>query len=80
MLHRLSILDVFWTRIYFQSFGLAQFHGLELLPPTVTDHIDLVRSLFLRQLYRLPKGVPTDFFYVIIPSFTPTILCLQRRL
>jgi hypothetical protein len=80
LLHQLAINDVARIKTYFLSFVLAQFHGLELLPPSALEHIETIRSSFLRQLFRLPPGTPSDLFYVIFPAFSPAILCLQRRL
>jgi hypothetical protein len=31
-------------------------------------------------MFSLPPGTPTELFYILFPSFHPSLLCLQRRL
>lgn len=79
---QLQITSLARQKCYFLSFVQAQFYGLELLPYSsgLTSNFEQVRNLFLRQLFKLPPGTPSDLFYVLWPSFHPTILCLKRRL
>ncbi len=82
MLLQLEISALSRQRCYFLSFVMAQFYGLELLPysQALITNIEATRNLYLRNLFKLPPGTPTELFYVLWPSYHPTILCLQRRL
>jgi hypothetical protein len=76
----LGITNLWRLKCYFNSFISAQFYGLEVLPFSVAVKICQARISFVRQIFKLPRGTPADLFYVLFPSLTPEILCLQRRL
>ncbi len=80
LINRLAVHQTSRIHVYFQSFIQAQFYGLELMPVSILDEISSIRGNFLRHLFRLPRGTPSDLFYVLFPSYTPAILCLKRRL
>jgi hypothetical protein len=73
---RLGITDLWRLKCFFTSFVLGQFYGLEILPFSVAHQIRQARALFLRQMFKLPKGTPSDLFHVLFPCQTPEILCL----
>jgi hypothetical protein len=80
ILHRLQINDLRRLKAYFLCFVQAQFYGLEFLPPAALSQVETVRNMFVRNLFKLPPGTPSDLFYVLFPSFSPVVLCLMRRL
>jgi hypothetical protein len=80
ILHKLAINDVARIRSYFLCFVQAQLYGLELLPVSVVPQVEQIRNSFMRTLFKLPRGTPSELFYVLFPSFTPAVLCLKRRL
>ncbi len=80
ILVNLSITDLSRLKCYFNAFVQAQFYAIEILPFSVSSHIQQARSSFLRSLFKLPRSTPNDLFYAVFPSLTPEILCLKRRL
>ncbi len=80
ILTNLAITDLNRLKCYFNAFVQAQFYAVEILPPSVSSHIQQARSSFFRAIFKLPRNTPNDLFYAIFPSFTPEILCLKRRL
>ncbi len=82
LLHQLGINSLSRHRCYYLSFVQAQFYGLEVIPHSqrFVSQLTSTRNLFMRSLFRLPPGTPSDLFYVLWPSFTPQVLALQRRL
>jgi hypothetical protein len=81
ILHQLNIPALSRHQCYFYSFVQSQFHGLEILPysATLVANLDNIRNVFMRTLFRLPPGTPFELFYILWPSFTPSLLCLFRR-
>ncbi len=81
LLLTLSITDVTRLHCYFQTFVQSQLYGLELIPysKSLVDRLESLRSLFVRRMFRLPQGTPTELFYVLFPSLHPSLLCLKRR-
>jgi hypothetical protein len=82
ILRQLKIQSVPRLRIYFLSFIFAQLYGLELLPysESLITRITSLRNQYLRTIFGLPLGTPSELFYVLWPSYHPALLCLQRRL
>jgi hypothetical protein len=80
LLLKLNIHSIPRLKCYFTSFVLSQFYALEMLPLSVLQEIEQVRNSFLRHMFKLPPGTPSDLFYVLFPTVTPAILCLRRRL
>jgi hypothetical protein len=81
LLRQLEIQSIPRLRCYFMSFVQAQLYGLELVPFTqsLITKIEYIRNLFLRSMFKLPPGTPSELFYVLWPSYHPALLCLQRR-
>lgn len=81
LLIRLNISDLSRLHCYYLSFIQAQLYGLEIIPHSCTfiTRFEGLRNLFVRQMFALPQGTPTELFYILFPSFHPAILCLQRR-
>jgi hypothetical protein len=80
LLHRLTITDITRIKSYFLCFVQAQFYALEFLPPSALPQLEQIRNVFLRCLFKLPPGTPSDLFYILFPSYSPVVLCLKRRL
>jgi hypothetical protein len=80
LLHRLNIIDIARMKLYFLCFVQAQFYGLELLPSAILTQLEQIRNLFMRRIFSLPRGIPSELFFVLFPSYTPSVLCLRRRL
>jgi hypothetical protein len=82
LMHQLSINSLHRHGVYFLSFVQAQFYGIELFSfsQQFLNQLECTRNLFMRNLFRLPPGTPSELFYVLWPSFTPAALCLSRRL
>ncbi len=75
LLHQLQITDMARLHCYFLSFVQAQFYRLELLPFSLSliSSLESTRNLYLRSVFKLPPGTPTELFYVLWPSFHPAI-------
>ncbi len=82
LLHQLDIRSLNRHKCYFLSFVQSQYYGLELIPYSQAFVNDLVhtRNVFMRSLFKLPLGTPSELFYVLWPSFPPAAVCLSRRL
>ncbi len=82
LLRQLQITSIPRLHCYFLSFVQAQFYGLEILPHTASllTGIENTRNTYMKFMFNLPPGTPSELFYVIWPSFHPSLLCLQRRL
>ncbi len=82
LLRQLQITSLSRLHCYFLSFVQSQLYGLELIPYSASflSRIESIRSLYLKFMFNLPPGTPSELFYVIWPSFHPALLCLQRRL
>jgi hypothetical protein len=77
----LAITDLGRMRCYYSAFVRAQFYGLELIPFThdFISRFQLARSVFMRRVFRLPPGTPSDLFYILFPSLRPALVCLRQR-
>jgi hypothetical protein len=81
LIHDLSISNLERLRCYFNAFVRAQFYGLELIPFSrgFLDKVVAARNTFVRRVFRLPPGSPSDLFYVLFSSVHPALLCLRQR-
>ncbi len=81
LLQQLQIHDLSRLRCYFTSLIQSQLYGLELIPHSQSfiSRFDGLRNLFVRRLFGLPQGAPSELFYILFPSLHPALLCLQRR-
>ncbi len=82
LLKRVEICNLSRLHCYFQAFIQAQLYGLEIIPFTNSfiTQFEHLRSLFVQRMFNLPRGTPSDLFYVLFPSLHPSFLCLSRRL
>jgi hypothetical protein len=80
LLQKLSIYSLPRIKCYFLAFVQSQFYALEMLPLSILPLIEQIRNSFMRNMFKLPPGTPSELFYVLFPSYTPAILCLRRRL
>jgi hypothetical protein len=82
LLHQLDITSLARHKCYFLSFIQSQYYGLELIPfsQAFLDNLVHTRNVFMRSLFKLPPGTPSELFYVLWPSFPPAAVCLSRRL
>jgi hypothetical protein len=46
--------------VFFRALVESQWHGLELLPGSVVDDIEAVRSHFLKKMFNLPSATATN--------------------
>lgn len=81
LIRDLSITNLARMRCYYSAFVHAQFYGLELIPFSrgFLDQMTLARNTFVRRVFRLPPGTPTDSFYILFPSLHPALICLRQR-
>ncbi len=82
LLHQLDICSLSRHKCYFLSFVQSQYYGLELIPfsQAFIDNFVHTRNVFMRSMFKLPPGTPSELFYVLWPSFPPAAVCLSWRL
>jgi hypothetical protein len=80
ILRKLHINDITRVKAYFLCFVQAEFYALEFLPLSVLPLLEQTCNIFMRGLFQLPRGTPSELFYVLFPCYSPAVLCLKRRL